>query len=87
MTIMVNLNDLHYCKEKKTLGACSELFAGAFPRDIIVKSHVTGNEVKFSPVGPGHRLFNDDFWDGEMCIYVADVQTPRVDYLYVYHAY
>lgn len=57
-----------------------------FPREILVHSHHTGRELLFRPIGPGHRLFDEDYWDGEQQIYEhSDNLVKKVTTLVVYN--
>jgi hypothetical protein len=82
----VNLSKCDYDKSRKVLKLVSEYIG--MPRQFFVKSHHTGKEVRFVAVGPEDKLFNEDGWDGEMCVYrPAGGNVPGVDHLVIYHAY
>ena len=82
-TISLNLCD--YNKDKKKLSFASEYFG--MPNEFFIQSHVTGRVVKFVPVQYGHRLFDEDGWDGEQRVYIP--ATPemdcRVDHCVIYN--
>ena len=81
----VNLSKCDYDKTRKVLKLVSEYIG--MPRQFFVKSHHTGKEVRFVVVGPEDKLFNEDGWDGEMCVYRPVGNVPGVDHLVIYHAY
>jgi hypothetical protein len=67
----------------RQLVASSELFAGSFPPEIVVRSHHTQREMRFRPVNSDHPLFDQDGWDGEQAIYSGDVGITLV----LFHAF
>lgn len=73
-------------RERAELSVYSEIFSGRFPPEIDVHSHHTDRVVRFRPVQPGHRLFNEDFWDGEQMVYAPCEPVKNVESLVVYHA-
>ena len=80
----ISLEELLYDKNRRRLHGYSEIFAGSFPREFAVKSHHSGDTKVFTPVKPGHALFDEDGWDGEQQIY----ETPGTDLVLVLnHAY
>jgi len=81
----IDLGKCDYDKSRKVLKLVSEYIG--MPRQFIVKSHHTGKEVRFVVVGPEDKLFNEDGWDGEMCVYRPVGNVPGVDHLVIYHAY
>ena len=82
----VDLSKCDYDKARKVLKLVSDYIG--MPRQFFVKSHHTGKEVRFVAVGPEDKLFNEDGWDGEMCVYrPAGGNVPGVDHLVIYHAY
>ena len=83
----IELRHCEYDKTRKVLKLSSEFLAGGFPAQLFVKSHHTGKEVRFVPVGPEDRLFDQDFWDGEMCIYRPVGNVPGVDHMIISHQY
>jgi hypothetical protein len=83
----IELRHCEYDKTRKVLKLSSELLAGGFPAQLFIKSHHTGKEVRFVPVGPEDRLFDQDFWDGEMCVYRPVGNVPNVDHMIIYHAW
>lgn len=82
---VVPLNYCSFRKNDKTLVLSSE-FCG-MPREFVVKSHVTGKEVKFIPVTYGDPLYDEDGWDGEMSIYRPVIDLPNVDHLVIINEY
>lgn len=72
-----------YDKSRKVLKLASEYFG--MPETFFVKSHHTGKEVRFVPVGPDDRLFDEDGWDGEQKIYRPLGDVRGVDHLVIYH--
>lgn len=81
----VELSRCEYDKSRRVLKLASD-FVG-FPPQFFVKSHHTGKEVRFVVVGPEDKLFNEDGWDGEMCVYRPVGSVPGVDHMVIYHAY
>lgn len=81
----VELSKCEYVKSRKVLKLSSEQFAGSFPSQFFVKSHHTGKEVRFVPVGPEDRLFDSDCWDGEMCIYRPVGNVSGVDHMIIHN--
>ena len=66
-----SLRDFSWNSRRRELHGYSEIFAGDFPKEILVVSHHTNRMLTFRPVGPGHRLFDEDGWDGEQQVYEA----------------
>jgi hypothetical protein len=83
----IELRHCEYVKARKVLKLSSEIFAGRFPAQLFVKSHHTGKEVRFVPVGPEDRLFDADQWDGEQQIYRPVGNVPNVDHMVIYHTF
>lgn len=81
----VSLQLCEYDKKRKVLKLASEYFG--MPRTFFVVSHHTGKEVRFVTVGPEDRLFDQDGWDGEMCVYRPLGDVPGVDHMVIYHQY
>ena len=81
----VELGRCDYDRKRKVLKLASEIFSGRFPRKFVVRSHHTGRQIEFTVVGENDPLFDQDCWDGEMCIYRPVGQVPNVDYLVVHH--
>ena len=81
----IELRHCEYDKTRKVLKLASEFFG--MPSTFFVKSHHTGKAVRFVPVGPEDRLFDQDFWDGEMCIYRPVGNVPGVDHMIISHQY
>lgn len=61
----LSTKDCEYYKSQSKLVASSKLFAGGFPREVFVESHYTGRVVRFVPLTPDHKNFDQDQWDGE----------------------
>lgn len=57
------------------------------PAEFFVRSHHSGKTVKFSVVRDTDPLFDQDGWDGEMCIYRPETPLKNVDHLIIYHQY
>lgn len=81
---------LKYCefnKARRVLKLASEFFG--MPREFYVESHHTGRLVRFVPVQPGDRLFDEDHWDGEQQIYrpAAGEDRVNVDHMVIYHQF
>lgn len=79
----VSLQLCEYDKRRKVLKLASEYFG--MPRTFFVVSHHTGKEVRFVTVGPEDKLFSQDGWDGEMCVYRPLGDVPGVDHMVIYH--
>lgn len=80
----VDLKLCEFDKRYKVLRLDSEYFG--MPREFYVKSHHTGKEVRFVAVGPEDKLWDEDGWDGEQCIYRPTTTVPNVDYMVIYNA-
>jgi hypothetical protein len=78
----VELGLCEYDKQRKVL-TLSANYIG-MPRQFFVRSHHTGREVRFVAVGPEDRLFDEDGWDGEQCIYRPTSTATNVDYMVIY---
>ena len=83
----VSLKLCEYDKSRKVLKLASEFFG--MPREFFVQSHHTGRTVRFVPVTPADKLFDQDQWDGEQQIYrpAPGEDTTRVDHMVIYHQY
>ena len=81
----VDLSRCEYDKNRKVLKLASE-FIG-MPLTFMVRSHHTGKEVRFVPVTPADKLFDQDQWDGEQQIYRPLGNVPGVDHMVIYHAW
>lgn len=81
----VDLKLCEFDKAHKTLRLASEYFG--MPAEFFVKSHHTGKEVRFKVVDENDVLFDQDGWDGELCIYRPVGNVPNVNYMVIYHAY
>ncbi len=81
----VDLSRCEYDKNRKVLKLASEYIG--MPREFFVKSHHTGKEVRFVAVGPEDKLFDQDGWDGEQCIYRPTSVSTNVDYMVIYNQY
>ena len=82
---VVELSYCEYDKRRKVLKLASEYFG--MPVTFFVRSHHTGKEVRFVPVGPADVLFDPDHWDGEQQIYRPLGNVPGVDHMVIYHAW
>lgn len=81
----VSLKMCEYDKERKVLKLASEFFG--MPLTFFVESHHTGKVVRFVPVTPADKLFDEDGWDGEQQIYRPLGVVPGVDHMVIYHQY
>ena len=81
----VPLKFCEYDKTRKVLKLSSEFFG--MPLTFFVQSHHTGRVVRFVPVTPADKLFDQDQWDGEYQIYrpVDSEYMTRVDHLVIYN--
>jgi hypothetical protein len=80
----VELSVCNYNKERRVLGLTSDNVNG-FPRQLMVKSHHSGKEIRFVVIGPEDKLFDQDMWDGEQQIY-RPTSNCNVEYMVIYHA-
>lgn len=79
----ISLEWCEYDKDRKVLKLASHHFG--MPKEFYVKSHHTGKEVLFTPVGPEDVLFDEDQWDGEQQIYRPVGEVPGVSYMIIYN--
>ena len=79
----VPLKFCEYDKKRKVLKLASEYFG--MPLTFFVESHHTGNKVRFVPVTPADKLFDEDGWDGEQQIYRPVGNVPGVDHMVIYN--
>ena len=82
---VVDLKLCEFDKTRKVLRLASEYMG--MPREFFVKSHHTGKEVRFTAVGPEDKLFDEDGWDGEACVYRPVGGLSTVDHMVIYNAY
>lgn len=85
MTPVINLQDCSFNKETGRLTLSSEFFCGAFPADLIISSHHTGNEVRF--VKDHAAAERNEWWDGEMYEYLPVDPTNNCSGLTIIHTY
>lgn len=83
----LNTSQCEFNLKRRELTVASEVFGGKFPGVIELTSDHTGRKVIFRPVQPGHRLYDEDHWDGEQEVYAPLESLPRVESLVVYHAW
>lgn len=81
----IPLGFCEYDKERKVLKLSSDYFG--MPREFFVKSHHTGKEVRFVAIGPEDKLFDQDGWDGEQCIYRPIGDVSNVDHMVIYNTH
>lgn len=81
----VKLSACEYVKERKLLKLASEYIG--MPREFYVHSERTGKYVKFVAIGPEDKLFDQDGWDGEQCIYRSTDALNTIDYMVIYNQY
>lgn len=81
----VSLSCCEYDKNRKVLKLASEYMG--MPSQFYVISHKTGKEFRFVAVGPEDKLFDEDGWDGEQCIYRPVGDCPTVDHMVIYNQY
>lgn len=79
----VSLKLCEYDKSRKVLKLASEYFG--MPLTFFVESHHTGKQVRFVPVTPADKLFDQDQWDGEQQIYRPLGNVPGVDHMVIYN--
>lgn len=79
----VSLKLCEYDKDRKVLKLASEYFG--MPLTFFVESHHTGKQVRFVPVTPADKLFDQDQWDGEQQIYRPLGNVPGVDHMVIYN--
>ena len=80
---MVSTAQCDYDKQRKVLSLPSEVIG--MPLTFWVRSHHTGKIVRFVPVNPADRLYDQDGWDGEQQIYRPIVAVPNVDHMVIYN--
>ena len=80
---LIDLKLCEYRKETKVLLLSSEYYG--MPLTFYVKSHHTGNVIRFVPVNPADPLFDEDHWDGEQQIYRPVGDAPNVDHMVIYN--
>lgn len=80
----VLLSDCRYDKVKKVLYLASGKIGG-MPNQFMVHSDRTGKEFRFDRIGEYDLLYDQDGWDGEMCIYRPTSFCDTVDHLIVYN--
>ena len=81
----VDLSQCQYDKASKVLKMSSE-FIG-MPAQFFMFSHHTGKTVRFVAIDCYDTLYDEDGWDGEMCIYRPMGHVPNVDHLIIYSEY
>lgn len=79
----VPLKFCEYDKKRKVLKLASEYFG--MPNSFDVVSHHTGVVMRFVVVSENDPLFDQDHWDGEMCVYRPVENIPNVDHMIIYH--
>lgn len=79
----VPLRLCEFDKNRKVLKLASEYFG--MPNEFFVESHHSGKSVRFTMIGPEDKLFDQDGWDGEQCIYRPVGNVPNVDHMVIYH--
>jgi hypothetical protein len=82
---VVSLKLCEYDRQRKVLKLASEYMG--MPAQFIVRSHHTGKEIRFAVVRAEDPLFDQDGWDGEMCVYRPVGNVPNVDHMIIYHAW
>lgn len=82
---VVDLSLCGFDKERKVLKLASEYFG--MPLTFCVRSHYTGKTVRFVPVTPADKLFDQDQWDGEQQIYRPVGHVPNVDHMVIYNEF
>lgn len=82
-TPLVSTAQCQYDKARRVLTLESKVIG--MPQTLHVRSHHTGKIVKFTAVQPGDRLFDEDGWDGEQCIYRPTVAVPNIDHMVIYN--
>lgn len=82
---VVSLNLCEFDKQRKVLKLKSDHVG--MPVELYIESHITGRTVKFVQLGESDPLFDQDMWDGEMCIYrpVRSEAATNVDHLVIYN--
>jgi hypothetical protein len=79
----ISLSKCEYRKEQKALILPSENIG--MPQQFLVRSHITGKEVRFVKIDQNDKLFDPDQWDGEQQIYRPVGNVPNVDYLVIFN--
>lgn len=83
----VDLRHFEYDKVRKVLRLPRNHMG--MPSMFYIRSHHTGNYVKFRVIDEMDPLFDQDQWDGEQQIYrpVEQLAAPNVDYVVIYNTY
>ncbi len=81
---VIDLRDCQWHSKRKVLVASSALIG--MPRQFMVHSHHTDREVRFVAIGPEDRLFSEDGWDGEQCVYRPTSVLANVDHMVITHS-
>ena len=79
----INSSSCLFDAKAKQLTVSADVFDWYFPKRILVISSHTKREVWFKCVEPGDRFFDEDQWDGEMQVYVPEVELANVEKLVV----
>jgi hypothetical protein len=82
---VVSLNLCEFDKRRRALKLKSDHVG--MPCELYIESHITGRTVKFVQLEESDPLFDQDMWDGEMCIYrpVRSEAKTNVDHLVIYN--
>jgi len=80
---VVDLSLCEFDKGRKVLKLTSEYIG--MPLTFMVRSHHTGKVIRFVPVTPADKLFDQDQWDGEQQIYRPLIDVPNVDHMVIYN--
>ena len=72
-----NLNMRKALMNKKTKVMTYHYDGGSWPDELQITSHITGVVVKFTRASIDHPLHDQDSWDGEGALYVADSKDTQ----------
>lgn len=77
----VSLRVCEYDSQRRILKMSGEHVG--MPRQLMIRSHKTGRDVRFCAVGPHDILYDQDQWDGEQQIYRPMGMVDAVDHLII----
>jgi hypothetical protein len=73
--IQLNMSDAKLDKKSKIMSFHYD--GGSWPDELSITSHITGVVVKFNRATIDHPLHDQDSWDGEGALYVADAKDTQ----------
>lgn len=82
MNVNIGLSEFTFVKQRKELRIAKSNIGGVYPDSITVRSHHTGNEVKF--VYDAEAAMRNEFWDGILAEYIPVQDIKNVASLIVF---